>query len=198
MAVVQANITPDNITMEQDQLLAAGSKISFRDLYNQEIDIPLHRGKFYKAEDVDNVFVLMNGVLTDVSEHAHRSSKALELSRGETATAEANVERLSLENKQLKAQNEALELHLNNLIGKVTTADAPSSDVDIQALMDLNESISKDALMLVDENDSLIKDLDSTRSQLNDVTNQLVELQEAYSRLLETSVEKTNPVNYFL
>ena len=31
------NLTPNQLSQEQDMLLLAGSKVSFRDIYNQEI-----------------------------------------------------------------------------------------------------------------------------------------------------------------
>lgn len=69
--------TPSTLEESQDQLLLAGSKITFTDIYNKEMEIPLVRGKYYRADDVDNTFILLNGVLTDVSQQAFRKSKQM-------------------------------------------------------------------------------------------------------------------------
>ena len=69
--------TPSALDESQDQLLLAGSKITFTDIYNKEMDIPLVKGKFYRADDVDNTFILLNGVLTDVSQQAFRKHKQM-------------------------------------------------------------------------------------------------------------------------
>ena len=69
--------TPSTLDESQDQLLLAGSKITFTDIYNKEMDIPLVKGKFYRADDVDNTFILLNGVLTDVSQQAFRKNKQM-------------------------------------------------------------------------------------------------------------------------
>ena len=69
--------TPSTLEEAQDQLLLAGSKITFTDIYNKEMEIPLVRGKYYRADDVDNTFILLNGVLTDVSQQAFRKNKQM-------------------------------------------------------------------------------------------------------------------------
>lgn len=69
--------TPSTLEESQDQLLLAGSKITFTDIYNKEMEIPLVRGKYYRADDVDNTFILLNGVLTDVSQQAFRKNKQM-------------------------------------------------------------------------------------------------------------------------
>ena len=69
--------TPSTLDESQDQLLLAGSKITFTDIYNKEMDILLVKGKFYRADDVDNTFILLNGVLTDVSQQAFRKHKQM-------------------------------------------------------------------------------------------------------------------------
>ena len=69
--------TPSTLEESQDQLLLAGSKITFTDIYNKEREIPLVKGKYYRADDVDNTFILLNGVLTDVSQQAFRKNKQM-------------------------------------------------------------------------------------------------------------------------
>lgn len=68
---------PSTLEESQDQLLLAGSKITFTDIYNKEMEIPLVKGKYYRADDVDNTFILLNGVLTDVSQQAFRKNKQM-------------------------------------------------------------------------------------------------------------------------
>mgnify|MGYP000972199398 CR=1 FL=1 len=186
-----------DITAGQDQLLAAGSKISFRDIYNQEIDIPLYKGKYYRAEDVDGVFVMINGVLMDVSKHAHRSSKALTLSREETQDAKSKLAKTEEALGAAKKQNETLEAHLNTLIQKVSDYSLAASEdnLDNEYVNQLEtevETLRKDKSELEVEYSNLQSDYDasqssieSLQSQLSELTSQLNDQQEAYTRLLE-------------
>ena len=186
LAVQQSNveITPDNLTEAQDQLLAAGSRISFRDIYNQEIDIPLHKGKFYMASDVDNLFILINGVLTDVSEHAHRSSKALAESRAETQKLQEELQQAAGLFEELDSQNQALEAHLNTLITSMSENSVQNEQVE--ALVSENQSLS-DKLNQIENESQVLKDtLTATRNKYNDAVNDveklrsdLIDVQEA-------------------
>lgn len=199
LAVQQSNveITPDNLTEAQDQLLAAGSRISFRDIYNQEIDIPLHKGKFYMASDVDNLFILINGVLTDVSEHAHRSSKALAESRAETQKLQEELQQAAGLFEELDSQNQALEAHLNTLITSMSENSVQNEQVE--ALVSENQSLS-DKLNQIENESQVLKDtLTATRNKYNDAVNDveklrsdLIDVQEAYSRLIEDTSNSNN------
>lgn len=199
LAVQQSNveITPDNLTEAQDQLLAAGSRISFRDIYNQEIDIPLHKGKFYMASDVDNLFILINGVLTDVSEHAHRSSKALAESRAETQKLQEELQQAAGLFEELDSQNQALEAHLNTLITSMSENSVQNEQVE--ALVSENQSLS-DKLNQIENESQVFKDtLTATRNKYNDAVNDveklrsdLIDVQEAYSRLIEDTSNSDN------
>lgn len=106
--------TPQTIDVAQDQLLLAGSKLSFTDIYNKEMDIPLVKKNLYRADDVDNVFILLNGVLNDVSENAFRVNKQLENIRLENTKLREQVQILegqqdvSTEVDQLKSDMETL------------------------------------------------------------------------------------------
>lgn len=57
----QVPVSAEQFVESQDNLLLAGSKITFKDIYNREMDIPLVKGKYYQAEKVDDVFILLNG-----------------------------------------------------------------------------------------------------------------------------------------
>ena len=193
-----------DITAGQDQLLAAGSKISFRDIYNQEIDIPLYKGKYYRAEDVDGVFVMINGVLMDVSKHAHRSSKALTLSREETQDAKAKLAETEKELGVAKKQNESLEAHLDTLIHKVSDYSLAASENTVdseyanqleneaETLRQEKSELDVEYSNLKSEYDALKSDyeasqssIESLQSNLSDLTSQLHDQQDAYTRLLE-------------
>lgn len=97
--ILANNVTPNELKEQQDQLLAAGSPISFRDLYNKQTDLPLHKRNYYKADDVDNLFVLINGVLSSVSENNYRSNEVIKTLREE-------IETLKSENETLKNSSE--------------------------------------------------------------------------------------------
>ena len=199
LAVQQSNveITPDNSTEAQDQLLAAGSRISFRDIYNQEIDIPLHKGKFYMASDVDNLFILINGVLTDVSEHAHRSSKALAESRAETRKLQEELQQAAGLFEELDSQNQALEAHLNTLITSMSENTVQNEQVEV--LVSENQNLL-DKLNQIENESQVLKDtLTATRNKYNDAVNDveklrsdLIDVQEAYSRLIEDTSNSNN------
>jgi chromosome segregation ATPase len=157
------NLTPNDLTPEQDMLLLAGSKVSFKELYHKEIDLPIFKNKYYKAEDVDNLYVLINGMFTQVSEQAYRNDKAL---------AEA---RIALN----KAQN---ELHLSNeqlkqMTQQVATLKTSNADMQKQLADEVNKQM---ALVKTHENDHTIQDLSK---QLEDKSND-------YQRLLTSSSAK--------
>ena len=173
----RVEVTPDTITEEQDQLLAAGSKISFRDIYNQEIDIPLHKGKFYLASDVDDLFILINGVLADVSKHAHRNSKALSASRAET-------------------QNKLLEQHIGNLIDSVSnnslTTTGSDSDQSYEALQQELTDAQNEVEVLGNTLTAVQNNYEKTVSELEETQTELTEVRDAYTRLMTETVENDN------
>lgn len=76
---------------EQDMLLLAGSKMSYSEIYAQEINLPTFKNKYYSADDVDNLFVIINGVFTAVSEQAFRNDKALATARETASKAESEA-----------------------------------------------------------------------------------------------------------
>lgn len=108
------NVTPDNLSREQDALLLAGSKVSMREIYKQQIELPMVKGKYYKAEDVDNLFVLINGIFTSVSEQSFRSDKAL-------TEARENVEAAEKEKAEVVSGVGELELRLSTVMAEKQT-----------------------------------------------------------------------------
>lgn len=96
------NITPADLTPEQDMLLLAGSKISFRDIYAKEITLRVAKGKYYSTDDVDELFVDINGILTSISEQAYRTNTQLTQQREQVRDLETQLRKLQAENNSLK------------------------------------------------------------------------------------------------
>lgn len=159
------NITPQDLAQEQDMLLLAGSKVSFREIYAQEIDLPVFKGKYYTAKDVDNLFVVLNGVLTSVSEQAFRNDKALSTAREALSSAEKDVE--SIKNKL----NES-EVANNNMV---------------QEISQLKQEISqlKQEIATLDDMSSL-----NDEKLIQQLTQQLEDKSNDYTRLLESASSK--------
>ena len=91
-------VTPHTIDETRDQLLLAGSKLTFSDIYAKEMKLPIVKGRYYKADDVDDTFILLNGVLTDIGQQAFRKHKQTTLLqeeanelRGRVADLEAQL-----------------------------------------------------------------------------------------------------------
>lgn len=160
------------------QLLTAGSKISAMDLYRQQLDIPIVRGKYYPVDDVQNVFILTNGVLDDVSQHASRTAKQLDELRQETSS-------LKNELTEVKELNQVLTDENVQLQNQVTTLLSTSNDDEVDELREslrtseenysnLLQSASdklKDAQNIENENQLLKKkneDLNTRISELED------------------------------
>ena len=177
------SITPDQLTGGQDQLLAAGSKISYRDIYNMEIQIPLHKKHYYKAEDVDNLFVIMNGVFMDVSAQAHRDQKALSESRKNLQNVEADLYEKSKLLEKVQKQNQKMEEHLGSLITKMTEK---STTEETEAIKELEKKI----MALETKNSRLVADQKKAEAEAESLAAQLKEKEESYTRLLESSADK--------
>ena len=192
----QVEVTPDTITEEQDQLLAAGSKISFRDIYNQEIDIPLHKGKFYLASDVDDLFILINGVLADVSKHAHRNSKALSASRAETQNLLNELSQAAELLDDAETQNKLLEQHIGNLIDSVSnnslTTIGSDSDQSYEALQQELTDAQNEVEVLGNTLTAVQNNYNKTVSELEETQTELTEVRDAYTRLMTETVENDN------
>ena len=72
--MIVSNVTPTELDYTQDRLLLMGSKVSFRDLYNKQIQLPVYKGKYYNADDVANLFVTINNILSTASKEFHTRS----------------------------------------------------------------------------------------------------------------------------
>lgn len=113
------HLTPSQLTESQDQLLSAGSKLSFTDIYNKEMSIPLVKGKFYRAEDVDDTFILINGVLADIGQQTFSKSKqlvALQEEVSQLKSYEQQVEDMQSQIDSLQAQLEKRENDLRQFV----------------------------------------------------------------------------------
>lgn len=159
----QHNITPNNLSQEQDMLLLAGSKISFRDIYEKEITIPTIRGKYYNSNDVDETFVMLNGVLTSISEQSQRTDKALTTARHDAASAKSQLEDIQKEQKQ--------------------TADT------MQVVIAQNQDLQRQLDESLNEQQKLTTQLENNATN-NNAEKQLAEKSEAYTRLLQSSSDK--------
>lgn len=106
----QANhdITPADLKPEQDLLNLAGSKVSFKDIYAREIDLPVIRNKYYSMDDVDDLFILINGMFTSISEQAYRNNQTVINMRKENDQLNANIRKLTAEKEQIEADNKSL------------------------------------------------------------------------------------------
>lgn len=161
------NLRPSDLNQEQDMLLLAGSKVSYREIYAREISLPVAHNKYYNADDVDDLFILMNGMFTDISEQTYRQNKALAQTRKELTTVNG-------QNTQLKADNENLASQVQELQNK---------NGDLQTELDnaktrLHQKAKQDEAHAEDN-----AEMDQLRVELSN--------QEAsYTRLAQTASEK--------
>lgn len=169
------NLTPDQLAKEQDQLIAAGSSISFREIYNQEITIPMVKAKYYRPSDVDDVFVTINGIFREVSEQAHRQNKALTEAREDLIKTQELVEEKDRLITKLQKQNTAVEAHLDNMVAKVSEL-SKQPEVDSEEVEHLKSQVA----YLTAENTKLRTNHDAIARELSDK-------ETAYKRLLDST-----------
>lgn len=185
-----SNVTPGQMSGGRDQLLAAGSKISYRDIYNMEIGIPLHKKMYYKAEDVDALFVIINGVFMDVSSQAHRNQKVLSEARKNLQTVETELAEKSRLLDKVQQQNQKMEDHLSSLITKMTSQGA---EKETEAVKDLEKKLvqleSKNNLLEA-ERRKLEAEQETVKADVDVLVLQLKEKEDSYSRLIESSAAK--------
>lgn len=194
------NITPKDLSQEQDMLLLAGSKLSFREIYAQEIDLPLVKGKYYSAKDVDNLFVVLNGVLTSISEQAFRNDKALSSARESVSSAEKDVDAVNDKYSELEMSYTKVVHELESVNQQLLATNDQLSNVshdDNSDLMSELASKSDDYTRLLEstsvkmtEQSTQIEDLadenENLKLQLDSVIN---ELQELSGRSLDTGLQ---------
>lgn len=141
--------TPHTLSEAQDQLLLAGSKLTFTDIYEMEMKLPIIKGKFYRADDVDNTFILLNGVLTDVSQQAFQQQRQwLSLQEEHQAT------------KQQLQEAETVREDLQQQLTK--------RNQDLQTL-------ARASKMKINQLEAQIKQLQTENNELGDLIDQLVD-----------------------
>lgn len=185
------NLTPNDLKPQQDMLLLAGSKVSFAEIYHQEIDLPMFKNKYYKAEDVDNLFVLMNGIFTQVSEQAFRNDKALSEARESLSNSQAEVKTASDTIAQLKEQLAAVQTANNDMQKQLAEA------INTQVTMPQHDMINQDlAKQLADKTDDYQRLLTSSSAKMNEQNATINELRQTNDSLntqvqtLSSEVEK--------
>lgn len=210
------NMTPNDLSQEQDMLLLAGSKVSYRDIYNREIELPSYKGKYYTVKDVDNLFVLFNGILTSVSEQAFRNNKALTEARENSAEAEQAKIQAEKSAKDLQTKLKSMNSIITSLKAELAESHGQRNDVDIAQLENVTKQLNEksDAYtrllqssadkmgtqqqqisQLSNENAKLSEENENLKVQLNESTNQLQELTELASELSEkANVDTSNMV----
>lgn len=153
--------TPSTLEESQDQLLLAGSKLTFADIYNKQMDIPPVKGKYYRADDVDNTFILMNGVLTDVSQQAFRKNKQMVELQEEVSRLRSDITKLE---HDVSTKDNIQEL-LNKREGelkKLAIASKQKIDFQQQEITRLNQ-----------ENDQLGDVIERLINRINELESQL-------------------------
>lgn len=130
--------TPSTLDESQDQLLLAGSKLTFADIYNKQMDIPPVKGKYYRADDVDNTFILMNGVLTDVSQQAFRKNKQMVELQEEVGRLRSELSHLE---QQVSTQSDLQELlhKREGELKRLAVASKQKIDFQSQEIVRLNQ-----------------------------------------------------------
>ena len=157
--------TPSTLEESQDQLLLAGSKITFTDIYNKEMEIPLVRGKYYRADDVDNTFILLNGVLTDVSQQAFRKNKQMvdlqeEITRLQDELAQEKAEEAQRADDSERVQT--LIAQVDQIKEALTKSENDLKTLDIASKKKITHQ------------DQLIQQLNQEADEMGDLIEQLV------------------------
>ena len=159
------DITPADLKPEQDLLNLAGSKVSFKDIYAREIDLPVIRNKYYSMDDVDDLFILINGMFTSISEQAYRNNQTVINMRKENDQLNANIRKLTAEKEQLEADNKSLISENADLQTKVKTNNTVNPQMQqalktaAEKLIKQNEIIQKQNAIIasMNNNDTVLK-----------------------------------------
>lgn len=112
-------VTPpvEAVTPQHDLLIAAGSNVSLRDVFDRQMDLQLIRRKYYKAQDVDRLFILMNGILSNVSQHHHRMAQTVQTLRTENAQLSVGLSKAQEDAQEISASN----IELSRLVKELQT-----------------------------------------------------------------------------
>lgn len=166
--MIVSNITPNDLNMEQDQLLRAGSKYSLTQLYHKQIDLPTYQWeKYFKVDDVTDLFNIINGVLATVSENAYKQDKLIENLRDEIEELKSNESEVDNENEnviELQKQLENKQQELYNFV------------------LDSNERLS----FIQEEYDKLKQELDETKKITNKYKQERIILAKELKKLRQS------------
>lgn len=161
---------PEMLHEDKDHLLTAGSKISAKDIYRYQVGIPLVRGKYYKYQDVEKVFSVINGTLVEVSEHAHRTEKLLSQTRKESSDKDEQIEDLKQQVAFVLSENHKLADHLEDL--SVQLENQPNVEASIELytsrIKEQEEAYSRLAESSAEKITSLTSELTSVKDTLQD------------------------------
>lgn len=166
-------VTPHTIDEAQDQLLLAGSKLTFSDIYAKEMKLPIVKGRYYKADDVDDTFILLNGVLTDIGQQAFRKHKQTTLLQEEVNELRGRVADLEA---QLAAAND-VTVYMDRIDGLQATLAKRESDLRKLALASKQK---------INYQDHIISQLKSENAQLNVENDEMGNLLEGLADKIRT------------
>ena len=166
-------VTPHTIDEAQDQLLLAGSKLTFSDIYTKEMKLPIVKGRYYKADDVDDTFILLNGVLTDIGQQAFRKHKQTTLLQEEVNELRGRVADLEA---QLAAAND-VTVYMDRIDGLQETLAKRESDLRKLALASKQK---------INYQDHIISQLKSENAQLNVESDEMGNLLEGLADKIRT------------
>ena len=169
-------------TEGEDFLLLAGSKLSAKEIYNQELDLPLDRsGKHYDAAEVDNLFVIINGVFTSISEQAYRTDKSLKQLRADLEVAKANLATSNAVQTQMEQQLNTVRAQRDELQSQVAKSVPTES---YQQNMDLSQQrVNNLSKQLEDRNRDYSEMLQSTSDEMQQQADKIEELNAQISDL---------------
>ena len=166
-------VTPHTIDEAQDQLLLAGSKLTFSDIYAKEMKLPIVKGRYYKADDVDDTFILLNGVLTDIGQQAFRKHKQTTFLQEEVNELRGRVADLEA---QLAAAND-VTVYMDRIDGLQETLAKRESDLRKLALASKQK---------INYQDHIISQLKSENAQLNVENDEMGNLLEGLADKIRT------------
>ena len=166
-------VTPHTIDETQDQLLLAGSKLTFSDIYAKEMKLPIVKGRYYKADDVDDTFILLNGVLTDIGQQAFRKHKQTTLLQEEVNELRGRVADLEA---QLAAAND-VTVYMDRIDGLQETLAKRESDLRKLALASKQK---------INYQDHIISQLKYENAQLNVENDEMGNLLEGLADKIRT------------
>lgn len=162
----QANqdVTPDDLKPEQDLLNLAGSKVSFKDIYAREIDLPVIRNKYYSIDDVDDLFILINGMFTSISEQAYRNNQTIINMRKKQDQLNTNIRKLTAEKEQLEADNQSLISENSNL---QSNANDKNKQVQMQQALKLAAEKLIKQNEIIQKQNAIITSMNNNNTVLN-------------------------------